>query len=128
MFRHEASKGHLAPQGSAPLLPHGSSAWLALLLRDKPSTAAQLAAALTEKGYRTDPQTLEKSLARLTRLGIVSVSDNVYRCTCEKLDAARYSESQLLDLVGMTQSTVNGTAFYTTAPPPSVSSRGPSGS
>ena len=47
---------------------------------------------------------------------------------CEKLDAARYSESQLLDLVGMTQSTVNGTAFYTTTPPPSVSSRGPSGS
>ena len=72
MFRHEASKGHLAPQGS--------------------------------------------------------VSDNVYRCTCEKLDTARYSESQLLDLVGMTQSTVNGTAFYTTTPPPSVSSRGPSGS
>ena len=34
----------------------------------------------------------------------------------------------MLDLVGMTQSTVNGTAFYTTAPPPSVSSRGPSGS
>ena len=62
------------------------------------------------------------------RLGIVSVSDNVYRCTCEKLDTARYSESQLLDLVGMTQSTVNGTAFYTTTPPPSVSSRGPSGS
>ena len=83
---------------------------------------------LTEKGYRTDPQTLEKSLARLTRLGIVSVSDSVYRCTCEKLDDARYSESQLLDLVGMTQSTVNGTAFYTTTPPPSVSSRGPSGS
>ena len=64
----------------------------------------------------------------MTRRGIVSVSDGVYRCTCAKLDAARYSESQLLDLVGMTQSTVNGTAFYTAAPPASVSSRGPSGS
>lgn len=69
---------------------------------------------------------LEKSLARLTRLGIVSVSDNVYR-TWQKLDTARYS-SPILDLAGMTQSTVNGTAFYTTTPPPSVSSRGPSGS
>ena len=99
-----------------------------LSIRTTLSPVCVFTAALTEKGYRTDPQTLEKSLARLTRLGIVSVSDNVYRCTCEKLDTARYSESQLLDLVGMTQSTVNGTAFYTTTPPPSVSSRGPSGS
>ncbi|WP_455501596.1 hypothetical protein [Gemmiger sp.] len=101
---------------------------MALLLKDKPRTAARLAAALTEKGYPTDPQTMEKSLARLTKRGIVSVSDGVYRCICEKLDASHYSESQLLDLVGMTQGTVNGTAFYTTTPPPSVSSRGPGGS
>ena len=112
-------KGIWLRRGLLPYYLTGHRLALALLLRDKPSTAAQLAAALTEKGYRTDPQTLEKSLARLTRLGIVSVSDSVYRCTCEKLDAARYSESQ---------STVNGTAFYTTTPPPSVSSRGPSGS
>ena len=71
---------------------------------------------------------LEKSLARLTKRGILSVSDGVYRCTSPKLDAAPYTENQLLDLVGMTQSTVNGTAFYTAAPPASVSSRGPSGS
>ena len=101
---------------------------LALLLRDKPSTAAQLAAALTEKGYRTAPQALEKSLARLTKRGILSVSDGVYRCTSPKLDAVPYTENQLLNLVGMTQSTINGTAFYTAAPPASVSSRGPSGS
>ena len=101
---------------------------LALLLRDKPRTAAQLAAALTEKGYPCDSQMLEKSLARLAKRGILSVSDGVYRCTSPKLDAAPYTENQLLDLVGMTQSTVNGTAFYTAAPPASVSSRGPSGS
>nr|WP_308631142.1 hypothetical protein [uncultured Gemmiger sp.] len=71
---------------------------------------------------------LEKSLARLAKRGILSVSDGVYRCTSPKLDAAPYTENQLLDLVGMTQSTVNGTAFYTAAPPASVSSRGPSGS
>ena len=121
-------KGIWLRRGLLPYYLTGHRLALALLLRDKPSTAAQLAAALTEKGYRPAPQTLEKSLARLLRLGIVSVSNSVYRCTCEKLAAARYSESPLLDLVGMTQSTVNGAAFYTTTPPPSVSSRGPSGS
>lgn len=68
------------------------------------------------------------ALARLAKRGILSVSDGVYRCASPKLDAAPYTENQLLDLVGMTQSTVNGTAFYTAAPPASVSSRGPSGS
>lgn len=114
--------------GLLPYYLRGQQLALALLLRDKPRTAAQLAAALTERGYPSDPQTLEKSLARLANRGIVSVSDGVYRCTVSKLDAAPYTENQLLDLVGMTQSTVNGTAFYTAAPPASVISRGPSGS
>lgn len=114
--------------GLLPYYLRGQQLALALLLRDKPRTAAQLAAALTERSYPSDPQTLEKSLARLAKRGIVSVSDGVYRCTVSKLDAAPHTENQLLDLVGMTQSTVNGTAFYTAAPPASVSSRGPSGS
>lgn len=114
--------------GLLPYYLRGQQLALALLLRDKPRTAARLAAALTARGYPSDPQTLEKSLARLAKRGIVSVSDGVYRCTVSKLDAAPYTENQLLDLVGMTQSTVNGTAFYTAAPPASVSSRGPSGS
>ena len=121
-------KGIWLRRGLLPYYLTGHRLALALLLRDKPSTAAQLAAALTEKGYPSDPQTLEKSLARLAKRGIVSVSDGVYRCTVSKLDAAPYTENQLLDLVGMTQGTVNGTAFYTAAPPASVSSRGPSGS
>lgn len=122
------TKGIWLRCGLLPYYLRGRQLALALLLKDKPRTAAQLAAALTEKGYPCDPQTLEKALARLTKRGIVSFSDGVYRCTCEKLDVSQYSEAQLLDLVGMTQSTVNGTAFYTTTPPPSVSSRGPSGS
>lgn len=114
--------------GLLPYYLRGQQLALALLLRDKPRTAAQLAAALTEKGYPSDPQTLEKSLARLAKRGIVSLCDGVYRCTVSKLDAAPYTENQLLDLIGMTQGTVNGTAFYTAAPPASVSSRGHSGS
>ena len=114
--------------GLLPYYLRGQQLALALLLRDKPRTAAQLAAALTEKGYPSNPQTLEKSLARLAKRGIVSLCDGVYRCTVSKLDAAPYTENQLLDLVGMTQGTVNGTAFYTAVPPASVSSRGPSGS
>ena len=57
-------KGIWLRRGLLPYYLTGHRLALALLLRDKPSTAAQLAAALTEKGYRTDPQTLEKSLAR----------------------------------------------------------------
>ena len=60
-------KGIWLRRGLLPYYLTGHRLALALLLRDKPSTAAQLAAALTEKGYRTDPQTLEKSLARLSR-------------------------------------------------------------
>ena len=59
--------------GLLPYYLRGQQLALALLLRDKPRTAAQLAAALTEKGYPSDPQTLEKSLARLAKRGIVSV-------------------------------------------------------
>ena len=114
--------------GLLPYYLRGQQLALALLLRDKPRTAAQLAAALTEKGYPSDPQTLEKSLARLAKRGIVSVSDGVYRCTVSKLDAAPYTENQLHALDGMTQGTQTGTAYYTADPPASVSSRGPSGS
>ena len=106
----KCAKGIWLRCGLLPYRLRGQQLALALLLRDKPRTAAQLAAALTEKR------------------GILSVSDGVYRCTSPKLDATPYTENQLLDLVGMTQSTVNGTAFYTAAPPASVSSRGPSGS
>ncbi len=56
-------KGIWLRRGLLPYYLTGHRLALALLLRDKPSTAAQLAAALTEKGYRTDLQTLEKSLA-----------------------------------------------------------------
>ena len=120
----KCAKGIWLRCGLLPYRLRGQQLALALLLRDKPRTAAQLAAALTEKGYPCDSQ----MLARLTKRGILSVSDGVYRCTSPKLDAAPYTENQLLDLVGMTQSTVNSTAFYTATPPASVSSRGPSAS
>lgn len=116
----KCAKGIWLRCGLLPYRLRGQQLALALLLRDKPRTAAQLAAALTEKGYSCDSQMLEKSLARLTKRGILSVSDGVYRCASPKLDAAPYTENQLLDLVGMTQSTVNGTVFYTAAPPASV--------
>lgn len=122
------TKGIWLRCGLLPYYLKGQQLALALLLRDKPRTVAQLAAALTEKGYSCDPQTLEKALARLAKRGIVSVTDGVYRCTSPKLDVAPYTENQLLDLIGMTQNTVNGTAFYTATPPTSVSSRSPSGS
>ena len=60
--------------GLLPYYLRGQQLALALLLRDKPRTAAQLAAALTERAS-CDPQDAGKSLARLAKRGIVSVSD-----------------------------------------------------
>ena len=52
-----------------------------------------------------------------------------YSCSTKKLKncPVAYSEDQLIDLIGMTQGTVNGKAFYSATPPMSVSSRGNSG-
>lgn len=44
---------------------------LALLVREKPLTAQQLSAALTEKGTRLDRKQLGKILAKLERAGAV---------------------------------------------------------
>lgn len=83
----KCAKGIWLRCGLLPYRLRGQQLALALLLRDKPRTAAQLAAALTEKGYPCDSQMLEKSLARLSKRGILSVSDGVYRCASPKLDA-----------------------------------------
>lgn len=58
-------KGIWLRRGLLPYYLTGHRLALALLLRDKPSTAAQLAAALTEKGYRT---ALKRQLPRFQRL------------------------------------------------------------
>ncbi len=116
------------------LVPHclrGQELALALLLREKPLTAAQLCAALADKGMKADRKSLGKTLAALERLGVVSAEKGVYRCTDKKLAEypAGYTEDQLLDLVGMTQNTIHGQSFFsgTGTPPMSVSSRGSSG-
>lgn len=58
----KCAKGIWLRCGLLPYRLRGQQLALALLLRDKPRTAAQLAAALTEKGYPCDSQMLEKSL------------------------------------------------------------------
>lgn len=102
---------------------------LALLVREKPMSASQFAAALTEKGIRLDRKQLGKILAKLERAGAIQRVDGNYICQNTKLlnYPTKYSESQLLDLVGMTQNTVNGQAIFSGTPPMSVSSRGSSG-
>ena len=102
---------------------------LALLVREKPLTTQQLSAALTEKGIRLDRRQLEKTLAKLERAGAVETAEGKYICQNKKLlrYPMEYSESQLLDLIGMTQNTVNGQAVFSGVPPMSISSRGSSG-
>ena len=55
----KCAKGIWLRCGLLPYRLRGQQLALALLLRDKPRTAAQLAAALTEKGYPCDSQMLE---------------------------------------------------------------------
>lgn len=102
---------------------------LALLVREKPLSEQQLSAALTEKGIRLDRKQLGKILAKLERAGAVKTVNGNYICQNTKLlnYSTKYSESQLLDIVGLTQHTVNGQAVFSGTPPMSISSRGSSG-
>ena len=102
---------------------------LALLVREKPLSAQQLSAALTEKDIRLDRKQLGKILAKLERAGAVKTVNGNYICQNTKLlnYSTKYSESQLLDIVGLTQHTVNGQAVFSGTPPMSISSRGSSG-
>ena len=100
-----------------------------IVVREKPLSAQQLSAALTEKGIRLDRKQLGRILAKLERAGAVKTVNGNYICQNTKLlnYSTKYSESQLLDIVGMTQNTVNGQAVFSGTPPMSISSRGSSG-
>lgn len=116
-------------KGLVPYHLNASELALALLVREKPLSAQQLSAALTEKGIRLDRKQLGKILAKLERAGAVKTVNGNYICQNIKLlnYSTKYSESQLLDIVGLTQHTVNGQAVFSGTPPMSISSRGSSG-
>ena len=116
-------------KGLAPYHLNASELALALLVREKPLSAQQLSAALTEKGIRLDRKQLGKISAKLERAGAVKTVNGNYICQNTKLlnYSTKYSESQLLDIVGLTQHTVNGQAVFSGTPPMSISSRGSSG-
>ena len=116
-------------KGLVPYHLNASELALALLVREKPLSAQQLSAALTEKGIRLDRKQLGKILAKLERAGAVNTVNGNYICQNTKLlnYSTKYSESQLLDIVGLTQHTVNGQAVFSGTPPMSISSRGSSG-
>lgn len=116
-------------KGLVPYHLNASELALALLVREKPLSAQQLSAALTEKGIRLDRKQLGKILAKLERAGAVKTVNGNYICQNTKFlnYSTKYSESQLLDIVGLTQHTVNGQAVFSGTPPMSISSRGSSG-
>ena len=116
-------------KGLVPYHLNASELALALLVREKPLSAQQLSAALTEKGIRLDRKQLGKILAKLERAGAVKTVNGNYICQNTKLlnYSTKYSESQLLDIVGLTQHTENGQAVFSGTPPMSISSRGSSG-
>lgn len=116
-------------KGLVPYHLNASELALALLVREKSLSAQQLSAVLTEKGIRLDRKQLGRILAKLERTGAVKTVNGNYICQNTKLlnYSTKYSESQLLDIVGLTQHTVNGQAVFSGTPPMSISSRGSSG-
>ena len=93
---------------------HGQELALALLLKQKPMSAPQICSSLLEKEIRFDRKKIGKLLADLEWWGVVSNDSGVYSCQCAVLDNCQesYNESQLIDLIGLTQNTVNGQSFY----------------
>ncbi len=116
-------------KGALPYYLKGRKLALALLLQEKPMSRAQLLEVLADKSINCNQKELDKILASLINLGVITLTDGIYTGDADKLSdcKAHYTESQLLDLVGMTQETVNGQAFYSSVPPMSVNSRGSSG-
>lgn len=116
-------------KGVLPYYLKGHKLALALLLQEKPMSRAQLIEAITNKSINYNQKELDKMLTCLINLGVITLTDGIYTADSDKLSGSkvRYTEAQLLDLVGMTQGTVNGQAFYSAAPPMSVNSRGSSG-
>lgn len=103
----------------------GQELALALLLRNQPLTAPQLCAKMREANGTVDLKALSKALSRLERHGVIAEENGVYTCRCRQLDScAAYPPDQLLDLLGLTQNTVHGHAFFSAAPPMSSSSAG----
>lgn len=117
-------KGVWLRSGIVPWKLTGSDLALALLIYQQPRTLPQLCAQLSANVPTMDRKELLKRLARLTSRGVLTESGGVYACNCKKLARfnSMYTESQLLDLVGLTQNTAGGRAFYTSAPPMSASS------
>ena len=125
----KSAGGMWVRKGGMPYYVKGRKLALALLLKEKPMSRAQLLEAIKENGLNCDPKELDKMLASLSSLGVISAADGIYTGNSDILNncKAQYTESQLLDLIGMTQGTVNGQAFYSSTPPMSVNSQGSNG-
>lgn len=123
---HSARRSLWVWNNIVPYRLAGRELALALLIHEQPLTLPQLCSRLTDAGYKAEHRNLIRSLARLTSRGVISENSGVYTCKADIFPdfAAEYTQSQLLDLIGLTQSTVGGRAFYTAAPPISSSSNG----
>lgn len=108
----------------------GAGLALALLLRDHPMSGSDLRKACEEQGLRLDARQTAALLARLIRRGVVGLEDGRYVCRHKALKGLEcpLTEEQLLELVGLTQYTVEGRMFYSQVPPGGVSSMGAPGS
>lgn len=110
--------------GPLPWRLQGGQLALALLLREQPMTWPALCAACRERQPGLPPEALRRRLQRLQRRGVVREQGGLYTAQCGALSRydSIYTADQLLDWVGLTQNTLAGRAFFTSAPPMSTSS------
>ena len=108
----------------------GAGLALALLLRDHPMSGPELRKACEAERLRLDARQTARLLAVLVRRGVVRVEAGRYACRHPALAdlSCTLNDRQLLELVGLTQFTVDGRMFYSSVPPMSVSSAGAPGS
>ena len=108
----------------------GAGLSIALLLQTHPMSGQELRR-LCEKSYPAfDLKELSRILVTLKKRGVITEENGLYICchkALRKIDCP-YREEQILDLIGLTQSRVRDTMFYSNVPPMSVSSGSAPGS
>lgn len=132
MSRHDSKKlpKRILVFTPLPWILKGTELFMSLLLHDHPMSSHELLKMCEKEGLTLDTKGAAHTLSNLKKKGVITFEDGRYFCRLKALQkvGCQLSERQILDLIGLTQSTVNGKAFYTSIPPMSVSSTNTPGS
>ena len=108
----------------------GANLSVALLLQTHPMSSQELRKLCEKSNSKFDLKELSRILTTLKKRGVITEENGRYICCHKALRkiGCPYNEGQILDLIGLTQSRVRDTMFYSNVPPMSVSSGSTPGS